>query len=92
MRLSVDKDDPGCVEGISCTRVTVFFNGEEKRTVITADEEQGMIVCAVLDEMGRVQIDKAKGEAMKETLYGNVRIEVPDDHPLLSLIKARATQ
>lgn len=77
MRLSVLKGDPGYCGSIA-PQVKVFFNGYERRCVFTADEEQRMIVAAVLDERGAVRQNKAKDDIEKETLYGDVRIELPE--------------
>jgi hypothetical protein len=70
MRLDVAVDGP-------CPGVKVFYNGAERRRVFVADEEQRLIVAAMLDEQGRMQLNRERDDVKKETLCGDVRIELP---------------
>lgn len=74
MRLSTDKEDPGYSPTAQPARV--FFNGAEVRGVFTADEEQRLIVQAVLDEHGHFQIAPCKTKVLTDVRYGDVRIEL----------------
>jgi hypothetical protein len=61
-------------------RAKIYFNGTEIRSVIEADEEQGTIVRFVRDSAGRIMRDPDnEGDALKETLKGAVRIELPEE-------------
>lgn len=77
MRLSADQGDPGFRPNTQ--NVKVFFNGVERTHVITADEERRTVVVCALDERGHVQIDWWSGEIRRETLYGDVRIEISEE-------------
>lgn len=79
MRLSVDEDDPGFSPLFRGVRV--HLDGIERTRVVTADEEQRLIVRYFTDERGLMRLNKAGDGAERETLTGDVRIEVPDDHP-----------
>lgn len=75
MRLSIDPNDPGYTKGL-CGGIKVFLDGIERCNVVTADEEKRLIVVHPLDERGRLQLDREKGEVVRETLHGDVRIEL----------------
>jgi hypothetical protein len=75
MRISAFSDDPGYVG--RCFGVKVFFNGIERDKVFTADEEKRLIVVPVLDEDGSIMLNKERTEILQETLYGDVRVELP---------------
>lgn len=76
MRLSVDKNDPGYVPRYLGARV--YLDGIERSRVITADEEQRLIVRCVTDERGRPVLNRERNEVARETLHGEVRIELSD--------------
>ena len=75
MRLSTIKTDPGYVR--NCYGVKVFLDGIERAKVFAADEEARLIVIAAVDEGGRMRLTKDRTEVLKETLRGDVRIELP---------------
>ncbi|WP_066338323.1 hypothetical protein [Azohydromonas lata] len=77
MRLSTDSKDPAYMQGL-CGGVTVFLDGIERTGVFTADEEGRHIVIAKRDERGHMAVDREKGEVVRETLHGDVRIELAD--------------
>lgn len=73
MRVSVDKDDPGYSPQHMGAKV--FLDGIERSQVVTADEEQRLIIRYVTDQKGRLVIDR--NGVLRETLVGDVRIELP---------------
>ncbi|TAK94682.1 MAG: hypothetical protein EPO09_09145 [Aquabacterium sp.] len=80
MRLSVDKSDPGYHP--LTFGVKVYLCGVPAKFVVTADEEKGMCVMHVLNEHGQPQLNRERTEVLTETVYGSVRIEIPEGHPL----------
>lgn len=73
MRLTVLDDDPGRKINPGVERYAVFLNGAEVKHVYSADDEEGKVISAVLDERGYVATEN--GEVKRQTLYGTVRIE-----------------
>jgi hypothetical protein len=76
MRLSADKLDPFFSY---CSRYAkVIFNGKEEKYVITACEENGLIVCSKIDKQGSPVL--LSDESGIETIvkYGSVEINVPN--------------
>lgn len=73
MRLTVDdvNRDPKRYVG----KVSIFLNDHEVRNVLVADEEQGYIERAKM-ENGKLVIDKGRGEVVREKLYGKVRVVI----------------
>lgn len=71
-RVSVDQDDPGWSLFASLFRV--FVNGIERNHVITADEEQRIAICYVIDSRGNYCIDSQTRAFKRETLRGDVAI------------------
>lgn len=81
MRLSVDDTDPGYSR--LAFGVRVFLDGAEVKRVITADEERGLIVQHAVNEHGDLLwADRSRKQLRREMRYGDVRIEVPEGHPL----------
>jgi len=78
MRLSTDKDDPGYTA--TAHRARVFFNGAEVRGVFTADEEKRLIVQAVFDERGHIQLAPCRTKVLTDVRHGDVRIELLEPH------------
>jgi hypothetical protein len=79
MRLSVLADDPGylaygCLGRIG-RKVKIKLDGEEMSAVVTADEEQGIVVRYKKDAEGHLLAEN--DEAVTETLHGTVEIIVP---------------
>lgn len=73
MRLSVIKTDPGYSPKAFIPSLKVTFNDvEQNACVITADEEQGLIVRYVKNEKG--ELVHTNGVAHTETVTGKVRI------------------
>ena len=74
MRISADPEDIGYVE--NTRHVSVLLNGIEQKMVLTADEEEGYIVQAVLDFNG----DLVNGGVTitYETVHGDVEIVFGD--------------
>jgi hypothetical protein len=73
MRLDVAVDGPR-------PGAKVFLDGVERKRVFVADEESRLIVIADLDADGRLQLNKERTEVKKVTLYGEVRIELPEHY------------
>ena len=73
MRITVVNGDPG--ERVFPERevINVYLNGKEVEWCFTADDERGEVVAAVMDKDGRPCTES--NEVMRETLYGEVRIE-----------------
>jgi hypothetical protein len=80
MRISLDRDDPG-FQGGDLLRARIFLDGIEQRHVVTADEEQGIIVRFYLGIHCGPMRQPATGELMLETVKGVVRIEWPSTYP-----------
>jgi hypothetical protein len=81
VRLSADENDPGYAAWMAIPNrfeVTIFLDGVEQRSVVTADDEDGFVVKSKLDAQGNVQVNPEKpDEIWMEMLHGAVRIEVP---------------
>ena len=75
MRLSVLKDDPG-YHPHAAGGALVFLNDAQVKRCFSADEERGVVVCADLDDAGRVRLNDRRTEVLKKTLHGRVRIEL----------------
>lgn len=70
MRISADKNDSGhSPEGIR--QYDVYLDGVVCSEVITADEQQGLIIRVMRDESGLVVVN---GEVVIEALYGKVEL------------------
>jgi hypothetical protein len=54
--------------------LSILFNGEPVKNVITADTEEGFILKHKTDSSGRVMVDREAGVTVQETLRGNVAI------------------
>lgn len=76
MRLSVDCKDPGYSPW--AFRARVFVNGIERNNVVTADEEQRMALCRVIDENGNTVRDAFTFEVRTEIISGDVAIVLPE--------------
>lgn len=76
MRLSADRNDPGFSPISRDPRVKVLLDGVERRDVVTADEEQRLIVIYARYPDGRPKL--AGRDWGTETLYGAVSIVLPD--------------
>lgn len=77
MRISINDSDPGFVPWIFVSGVRVWLDGVEITKVITADEEARSVERFATDEQGRCYLNEARDEAVRETLRGTVRIELP---------------
>lgn len=77
MRVSVIKADPGYSNFLKHRfgKLRCFLDGVEIDRVVTADEEQGMVVVQKLSEVGRPYIDKETNEIAAEVKTGIVRLE-----------------
>lgn len=82
MRLSVIEQDPGyaawCSLGDKRHNVDVFLDGDLIRLVITVDDEMGIVVVYQTDLNGEFVVD-AKGDAVHQVLFGNVRIFIREN-------------
>ena len=74
MRISADPEDIGYVE--DTRHVSVLLNGIEQKMVLTADEEEGYIIQAVLDFNGDLVNDGVT--ITYDTVYGDVKIVFGD--------------
>jgi hypothetical protein len=79
MRLSMDEGDPGYSP--LARGVRVFLDGIERTMVVTADEEKRALVRYVTNDKGRLRVNATGDDIERETLHGDVRIEVPAGHP-----------
>lgn len=77
MRASVNENDPGYMNWVKNGKLRVFFEGVETQYVVTADEEQRMIIQIELDKAGRPVFDRDTYSLKRVTRYGHVRIELP---------------
>lgn len=86
MRISVDTDDPGYINYLNLYArgegIEIFLDGERMDGVVTADDEIGVIVRYKRDGEGHYQVDEFRGEAVKEDVFGDVKIVTL--HPPLS--------
>jgi hypothetical protein len=74
MRVSVDDDDPGYRPDASTGRYAVYLNGERMAKVVTADEEEGMLVRLKMDRNGFPVVLPDRSAVERETLHGSVVI------------------
>jgi len=74
MRISAESGDPGYSPMYLHARV--WFNGVERKDVVTADEEKGMVVVYVRHDNGELRLDHGARAMMTEILFGKVVIEV----------------
>jgi hypothetical protein len=79
-RVSLRKNDAGerlyAMSSVDRKKITVFFNDEEAEWAITADEQSGMLTRYVVTDEGNIAINYATNEAIEETVYGRVRIDI----------------
>lgn len=79
-RISCRKGDPGePLYGMVCSddlKAKVFLDGVEQKEAITADEELGMVIRHRMTPKGRISVNYATKEALEETVYGRVVIEI----------------
>jgi hypothetical protein len=78
MRLSVNINDLGfktLCETPKARGAAIFFNGEPRKLVETADEERGFIDALAMHNGEYVVIG---GTLLVHRLWGEVRIEIPD--------------
>jgi hypothetical protein len=79
-RVSIRKNDPGerlyAISAADRKKITVFFNDEEAEWALTADEQSGMLTRYVVTDEENIAINYATNEALEETVYGRVRIEI----------------
>lgn len=71
MRISVLEDDCGRVINPGIERYEVSLNGEKVSYCVTADEENGLVICARLDPDGRRMLTE-NGEVSMQELHGVV--------------------
>jgi hypothetical protein len=72
MRITVLDDDPSKRINPGAERYEVRLDGEIIKYCLTADDEKGLVICAVAD--GRGLMKALNGEVEKTTLYGRVEI------------------
>lgn len=70
MRISVLEGDYGRVISPGVERYEVLLNGEKVSHCFTADEENGLVICAKLDPNGRMLVEN--GEVASQELHGVV--------------------
>ena len=78
MNLSLDKNDPAYSPGVIAK---CYLNGVQVDRVITAYEDLGFLVRYQADENGRIKLNESRTEALRETLHGDVRIELIRGRP-----------
>ena len=79
MRVSTDQSDPGFTGPLG---IQITLNGEPIKHVITADEEQGLVIVHKLDSEGNPLFDPVTMNMEQERLHGVVRIDLPPGHRL----------
>jgi hypothetical protein len=57
MRISADENDPGYEAYAMNPHVMVFLDGNPQRAVVTADEEQGVLIRYRLDDRGNLVVE-----------------------------------
>lgn len=72
MRITVLDDDPGKRINPGAERYEVRLDGEIIKYCLTADDDKGLVICAVADKRGLMKA--LNGEVEKTTLYGRVEI------------------
>ncbi|HCH0655780.1 TPA: hypothetical protein NKO55_000304 [Enterobacter asburiae] len=72
MRITVLDDDPGKRISPGAERYEVRLDGKIIKYFLTADDDKGLVICAVADDKGRMKA--VNGEVEKTTLYGTVEI------------------
>ncbi len=72
MRVSIVKADPGYRWNAKSYRVKL--DGEEAKWVLTADEEEGLVVRYVLDEAGKPKIGPDGQSYVTEQVAGHVEV------------------
>lgn len=75
MRISADPQDAGYVNYRQFHRARVFLDGAEVFYVLTADEEEGVIVRYKRDPAGQFMFDKSGLRVARERCRGTVRVE-----------------
>lgn len=73
MRLTVLDDDPGRKINLNRERYTVYLDGVEIQSCLTADDEKGEVI--IIERDGQGQMLAENGEVKRRTVYGKVRIE-----------------
>jgi hypothetical protein len=58
MRISADPNDPGHEAYAINPRVMVFLDGDPQRGVVTADDEQGVLIRYRLDDRGMPVVEE----------------------------------
>ncbi len=76
MRITVDPHDRGTLVNPIEARIEVYLDGARMDRVITADEEEGMVVRHKVDSSGRLVISLDGKCAMTETLKGSVQVVI----------------
>lgn len=74
MRISADKNDPDYHP--ASKTASVYLDGKPVERCFSADTDAGEVVCAKVDDKGRIKIRLVDGEPTiaTETLRGNVEI------------------
>lgn len=81
-RISTVPGDPGerlygecCGDG---RRISVYLDGIEQPMAETADEAEGFVTRVVVTENGSIAVNRVTNGIVRETVYGDVRIEISD--------------
>lgn len=72
MRITVLDDDPGKRINPGVERYEIRLDGEIIKYCLTADDDKGLVICAIADERGHMRA--RNGEVEKTMLYGRVEI------------------
>ena len=76
MRISVGHNNAGYAPLSKTADVKIFLDGVEVSVRVTADEDNGYIVCHVVDSDNYLAPNSSGTDTMKVTKYGKVRIEL----------------
>lgn len=80
IRVSCITGDPGEVRYAEALadgmKITVYLDGVECHGCWTADETEGYIVRPRKTAKGNIMVNRATGDILEETVYGNVKVVI----------------
>jgi hypothetical protein len=79
MRLSAKRSEPGYHPAAFRPDILILLDGEEIHGVVTADDEEGYLLCHDLDKDGKPRLDETRREILTIERRGRVEICFTDD-------------